>query len=214
VTIHPHHLHLWAPASKNPKPADRCLTLIRPQASPKKGKSMEEEHAPLNPERVDPLVHARKCVVCNHPERDEIEDQFVYWGHPGSIVKRFGLRHRTALYRHARALRLYEVRTSKLRSALEHIIERASITKVTSDSIVRAVQTYAHIDAQGKWEEPLRKVMAVQPVDEAKEIQFVVSQPMYDIIQQRKSDAERSARELQSNPMVNQAAREQQNRHP
>jgi len=37
---------------------------------------------------------------------------------------------------------------------------------------------------------------------------------MYDIIQQRKSDAERSARELQSNPMVNQAAREQQNRHP
>jgi hypothetical protein len=177
---------------------------------------MEEDHAPLNPDRFNPEVHARKCTVCNHPQRDEIENQFVYWGHPGTIVKEFGLRHRTALYRHARALKLYEARTANLRSALEHIIERATVTKVTSDSIVRAVQTYAHIDAQGKWEEPIRKVMAVQPVDEAKEIQFVVSQPMYDIIQERKNraDALRSARELQSNPIINSAAREEQNRHP
>jgi hypothetical protein len=176
---------------------------------------MEEEHAPLNP-GVDPLVHARKCTICNHPERDEIENDFVYWGHPGSIIKRYGLSHRTALYRHARALKLYQARAANLRSALEHIIERATVTKVTSDSIVRAVQTYAHIDSQGKWEEPVRKIMSVQPIDEAKEIQFVVSQPMYDIIQERKNraDAERSARELLSNPMVTQAAREEQNRHP
>jgi hypothetical protein len=177
---------------------------------------MEEDHAPLNPDRCNPEVHARKCTVCNHPQRDEIENQFVYWGHPGTIVKEFGLRHRTALYRHARALKLYEARTANLRSALEHIIERATVTKVTADSIVRAVQTYAHIDAKGKWEEPLRKVMAVTEVEQAKEIQFVVSQSVYDIVQERKarSDAERSARELRSNPAVNPDAREQQNRHP
>jgi hypothetical protein len=181
---------------------------------------MEEEHAPLNPDRFNPEVHARKCTVCNHPERDEIENQFVYWGHPGTIVKEFGLRHRTALYRHARALKLYEARTANLRSALEHIIERATVTKVTADSIVRAVQTYAHIDAKGKWEEPLRKVMAVTEVQQAKEVQFVVSQSVYDIVQERKAraDAERAARGLRSDPMSNPDARpdarEQQNRHP
>jgi len=177
---------------------------------------MEEEHAPLNPDRFNPQVHARKCTICNHPERDEIENDFVYWGHPATIVKKYGLSHRSNLYRHARALNLYQARAWNLRSALEPIIERARVTKVTSDSIVRAVQTYAHIDAKGKWEEPLRKVMAVKEVEQAKEVQFVVGQDLYDIIQERKRrDAESLAKPNQPpNPAMNPNPREQQNRHP
>jgi hypothetical protein len=177
---------------------------------------MEEEHAPLNPHRFDPEVHARKCTICNHPERDEIENDFVYWGHPGTIVKKFGLRHRSTLYRRARALNLYQARAWNLRSALEPIIERARITKVTSDSIVRAVQTYAHIDAKGKWEEPLRKVMAVKEEVQAKEVQFVVGQGLYDIIQERKRRNEENLAKpnQQPNPVINPDPREQQNRHP
>lgn len=178
-----------------------------------------EEHAPVNPPSPDPAIHARQCTICNHPQCEEIEDDFVYWGHPGSIVKRFGISHRSILYRHARALRLYEIRAQKLRSALEHIIERASITKVTADSIVRAVQTYAHLDTQGKWEEPVRKIMAIQPVDEAKEVHIVVSPEFYDCIEGRKrayaeEDAKRSIRELQANPMVNPGAAQDQSPHP
>src|SRR5580704_7027481 len=146
------HIHTirTTPTSGRPqqksRSADPQSPLHQTPGQHQKGKSMEEEHAPLNP-GVDPLVHARKCTICNHPERDEIENDFVYWGHPGSIIKRYGLSHRTALYRHARALKLYQARAANLRSALELIIERATDTKVTSDSIVRAVQTYAHIDS-------------------------------------------------------------------
>jgi hypothetical protein len=178
---------------------------------------MKEEHAPLNPNRPDPVLHARKCAICHHPQRDEIEDDFVYWGHPGSIIKRYGISHRSILYRHARALRLYEVRSWKLRSALEHIIERASITKVTSESIVRAVQTYAHIDADGNWQEPVRKVMAVKEEVQAKEVQFVVSQSLYDCIQERKrryEEDDRAKLGQQPNPPIHSAAREEQSSHP
>ena len=141
----------------------------------------------------------------------------MYWGHPGAIVKKFGLRHRATLYRHARAMKLYLARSWNLRSALEHIIEHASITKVTADSIVRAVQTYAHVNSQGKWEEPLRKVMAVKEEGgQQKEVKFVVSQGLYDIIQERKlrSDEEISKLNQQPNPIINADAREAQNRHP
>src|SRR5271154_7579561 len=170
---------------------------------------MEEEHGPLNPDRFNPQVHARKCTICNHPERDEIENDFVYWGHPATIVKKYGLSHRSNLYRHARALNLYQARAWNLRSALEPIIERARVTKVTADSIVRAVHTYAHIDSKGKWEEPLRKVMAIKEIEQAKEVQFVVGQGLYDIIQERKArtDARRAEDALRSNPLINPDAR-------
>src|SRR5271170_3552543 len=75
-----------SPRTRDPRPA-------------KKGKPMQEEHAPLTPDRFNPQVHARKCTICNHPERDEIEDDFVYWGHPATIVKKYGLTHRSNLFR-------------------------------------------------------------------------------------------------------------------
>jgi hypothetical protein len=165
----------------------------------------------------DPEVHSRLCQICNHPQRHEIDEDFVYWGHPATIVKKFGLRHRATLYRHARAMQLYLARSWNIRSALEHIIERASITKVTADSIVRAVQTYAHINSQGQWEEPLRKVMAVKGQEEQqKEVKFVVSQGLYDIIQERKlrSDEQISKLNPQPNPAINPEARDAQNCHP
>lgn len=175
------------------------------QASP-------EAEAPV----PDPEVHARLCQICNHPQRQEIDEAFVYWGHPGTIVKQFGLRHRATLYRHARAMKLYLARSWNIRSALEHIIERASITKVTADSIVRAVQTYAHVNAHGQWEEPLRKVMAVKEEEQSKEVKFVVDPGLYEIIQERKRRRDEDLAKLnqQPNPVIYPDAREQQNRHP
>jgi hypothetical protein len=176
-----------------------------------------DPQAPPKALRPDPEIHARQCTICNHPRRDEIDEEFVYWGHPGTIVKKFGLRHRSILYRHARAMRLYEARAWNLRAALDHIIERASITNVTSDSIVRAIQTYAHISAQGKWEEPLRKVMAVKEEAAAqKEVKFYVDPGPYEIIQERKrrSDEDLAKLNQQSNPVLSPNAREELNRHP
>ena len=148
------------------------------------------ELAPSNSQRPDLDLHARKCTICHHPQRDEIEEDFVFWGHPGTIVRRFGLRHRSLLYRHARATRLYEARAHNLRTALDHIIERSSITKTSATDIVHAVRAYAHLDAKGKWEEPVRKFMAVKPDVEAKQIQFCVSPALYDVIEERRRNRE------------------------
>jgi hypothetical protein len=139
-----------------------------------------EPQAPPKALRPDLALHARKCIICHHPLRDEIEEEFVYWGHPGTIVKRFNLRHRSLLYRHARAHRLYEVRAYNLRAALDHIIERASITSASSESIVRAIKTYAHVNAQGKWEEPIHKVMAVKDETPDRGVEIVVSPALYE----------------------------------
>ncbi len=152
---------------------------------------MPELPAP-NAATPDLALRARKCTICQHPQREEIEEEYAYWGHPGTIVRRFGLSHRSILYRHARATRLNEVRAYNLRTALSHIIERSAITKPSANDIVHAVRAYAHLNGKGKWEEPVRKIMAVKPETEAKQIQFVVSENFYDIIQQqRRNDQER-----------------------
>ena len=176
---------------------------------------MDPQIAPEAPV-PDAEVHSRRCQICHHPQREEIEDDFVYWGHPGTIVKKFGLRHRATLYRHARALKLYQARSWNVRSALEHIIERATVTKVTADSIVRAVQTYTHVNSRGKWEEPVRKVMAVKEEEQQKEVKFVVSQGLYDIIEDRKrwNDERIAQLNQQPTPVINPQSSEAQNCHP
>lgn len=35
--------------------------------------------------------HRRKCAVCNHPEREAIEELFIYWHSAGSITDHFDL---------------------------------------------------------------------------------------------------------------------------
>jgi hypothetical protein len=139
-----------------------------------------EPQAPPKALRPDLALHARRCLICNHPQLDEIEEDFVYWGHPGTIVKRFKLRHRSLLYRHARAARLYEVRARNLRAALDHIVERASITETNSEAIVHAIKAYAHVNAKGQWEEPLRKIMAVKEEIPEGGVNIVVSPALYD----------------------------------
>ncbi|MGA8075420.1 MAG: hypothetical protein WB995_18235 [Candidatus Acidiferrales bacterium] len=154
-----------------------------------------EPEAPLNALRPDLELHSRRCVICHHPRRDEIEEEFVYWGHPGTIVKKFGLRHRSLLYRHARAHRLYEVRAANLRAALDHIVERASVSPVSADAIVRAIKTYAHVNDQGKWEEPIHKVMAVKPGSEFQEIQLVVDPSLYEAYKRRQMESAEALKE-------------------
>ncbi len=163
-----------------------------------------EPQAPPKALRPDLALHARRCVICNHPQLDEIEEDFVYWGHPGTIVKRFKLRHRSLLYRHARAARLYEVRARNLRAALDHIVERASITETNSEAIVHAIKAYAHVNAKGQWEEPLRKIMAVKEEIPEGGVNIVVSPALYDAYKGRQL-AEAQALEKANNKRLEEA---------
>ena len=51
--------------------------------------------------------YSRNCSVCSHQSREEIEREFINWTGPKAIAKEFGLRDRTAIYRHAHALGLF-----------------------------------------------------------------------------------------------------------
>lgn len=94
--------------------------------------------------------HAAECKICSHPQRDEIERDFVNWRSPASITKQYGLGHRATVYRHAHAVALFPKRQRNVRAALEKIIERAGEVEVNAAAVVSAVTAYARINARGE----------------------------------------------------------------
>ncbi len=103
--------------------------------------------------------HDRKCCVCRHPERDEIEKEFLRWRSPERIAKDFAIANHSSIYRHAHATGLFAQRATHLKLSLSPLIERAVTVPVTADSIIRAVIAFAHIDDEGKWVNPPKHVI-------------------------------------------------------
>jgi hypothetical protein len=103
--------------------------------------------------------HARKCVICKHPNRDAIEEQFVHWIHADRIVEDHDLPSQKNLYRHAHATGLFNLRRCNVRSALEHLIEESIHAPVTGDTVIRAVRALVHINAKGRWIEPPKELI-------------------------------------------------------
>lgn len=94
--------------------------------------------------------HERGCRVCSHPQRLDIERDFIAWKSPAKIATAFKLRDRSSVYRHAHALNLFPKRARNLRGALERIIERCDDVPVTASAVVAAITAYARINAQGQ----------------------------------------------------------------
>lgn len=57
-----------------------------------------------------PAKHEGRCVICSHPRRQEIEEDFIHSGHRyggvRAIVRKYGLKGTASLYKHARAVGL------------------------------------------------------------------------------------------------------------
>jgi hypothetical protein len=102
--------------------------------------------------------HPRKCSICNHPERDAIDDDFVNWINPFVIAFEFGVSER-AIRRHARVTGLNELRSRKSLSALGLIIERAMSSKITGGTVIRAIRATSCINESGQWVEPPKRVI-------------------------------------------------------
>ncbi len=102
---------------------------------------------PPSPER-----HGRKCTICHHPQREEIEFDFLRWKSSKDIAAAYGLPHHAAVCRHAHALGLFDRRHQTIRFALEPILEQAdeAFMKVTPASVISAVTAYAKINHEGK----------------------------------------------------------------
>ena len=93
--------------------------------------------------------HETHCTLCQHLERQAIEQEWVDWGNTSRIGKEYKLS-RDTIYRHAHALGLFEKRQKNVRKALERMIEKAGEVEVTASAVVQAVQVYAKINSEGK----------------------------------------------------------------
>ena len=101
--------------------------------------------------RVNLDRHKRKCSVCAHEQREEIEHDFVCWRSPAAIASEYGLADRDSIYRHAHAFDLFARRQRNIRAALERMIERAGEVELTASAVVAAIQAYSKINAAGQW---------------------------------------------------------------
>jgi hypothetical protein len=95
--------------------------------------------------------HARKCAVCRHPQREEIEVAFLLWHNPSIIAADFGLADRRNLYRHAQATGLHALRLARLRCAVDMIVEHAHNVVPNANHILKAIYTASHINNRGQW---------------------------------------------------------------
>jgi len=105
----------------------------------------------INEDRLE--RHRRKCQICHHPLREEIEEEFVNWHPVYRLAKNYDLADHRSLYRHATATGLIYTRRANMRWALDSILEQAP-GHVNADSVVRAIRAYSCIDENNKWSEP------------------------------------------------------------
>jgi hypothetical protein len=101
--------------------------------------------------------HSRRCSVCNHPFREEIDEYFLSWRSPKSIMDSFGIKADSSIYHHAHVFGLFELRNRNLRAALGNIIQEADQIQHTSKDVIHAVRALAHVSPQGEWVQPVNR---------------------------------------------------------
>jgi hypothetical protein len=97
--------------------------------------------------------HSRRCIICHHPEREAIEEEFVHWRSPSRLAHDYKLSDYRTIYRHARAAGLLLQRRERLHSALDAFVESVDDVTFTGDTILRAMRAYSCIDSHGRWTE-------------------------------------------------------------
>jgi hypothetical protein len=97
--------------------------------------------------------HSRKCIICHHPEREAIEEEFLHWRAPWKLAEDYNLADYRTIYRHARAAGLLLQRRENLHSGLDAFVEAVDDVKFTGDTILRAMRAYSCIDRHGCWTE-------------------------------------------------------------
>lgn len=111
--------------------------------------------------------HSRKCTICNHPDREAIEELFINWHSPQSIRGLFAIYHPfdwSAVYRHARAAGLFAKRSKNLRAVLDLLLEGATHVKPTAHGVIAAVRAYSCLTEENKWVEPRKRVHIVNEI--------------------------------------------------
>jgi hypothetical protein len=99
--------------------------------------------------------HRRICSVCRHPLVALIDEAFLQWVSPYTMVEQFNLPNRAVIYHHAHVFKLFDLRDRTLRRALGNIIEQSDRVRVTAQDVIRAAYAFAHINDEGLWFQPV-----------------------------------------------------------
>ena len=103
--------------------------------------------------------HQRKCVICAHPEREDIEELFLNWHSPEQTAYHYRIPVRS-IFRHAHATGLYTLSPGKSsRRAGSHPGTGQRSTEITGESIIRAVRAYTCLTDDNNWVEPASRVI-------------------------------------------------------
>jgi hypothetical protein len=144
------------PKSKSRRKSNRrTATLDCPPPTPSLQKETLAKHgAP----KTTPLErHARKCAICRHPLRQMIEESFLHWRSPQTIMHCFDIKTETSIYHHAHAFNFFALRNRNLQSALANIVETIDTCNFTGAEMLHAVRSLAHISEDGRWIHPTSK---------------------------------------------------------
>jgi len=125
---------------------------------------MDRKRAPrltaARPKRQSaPARHRRKCSVCRHRDRESIEQDFLSWQSPDQIAASYGIADHSSIYRHAHATGLFDRRAQTIRVALAPIVEQAMTIEVTANSVIRAIELLARLDADGRLAPPVTHII-------------------------------------------------------
>ncbi len=111
----------------------------------------------------DPERHARKCEICHHPDREEIEQCFLIWMRPEHLSRVFKVDGgEAAIRRHAKAVGLYELRRQDTRNIVENVMEHSVIAQTSAADVLRAVELHARLSAGGELREPPPRRIVVE----------------------------------------------------
>jgi len=104
---------------------------------------------PASSSAPDRERHARKCEICHHEDREAIEEAFINWQYPDWLARHFKvLAGESAIYRHAHAMGLFELRRRRVRDAIELIIERAGVSSPNATNVLQAIAMHARLDGR------------------------------------------------------------------
>jgi hypothetical protein len=101
--------------------------------------------------RANPGRHERLCAICNHPDREAIEFDFLHWRNPYDICRQHHIRDGSSIYRHAHATGLFALRRRNRRWVLERLVERVDEANITDIGILRALREYNRLNDDGQW---------------------------------------------------------------
>ena len=141
---------------EDPAPDPDAANLpIATTAEPSLNRSSSKASTPRLKKTYD--RHRRKCAICHHRQREAIEDAFLNWLSPETIVAEFKLRGRAALYRHAEAYGLPALRRRRTRGALDRLIEHAETARVSGSTVIRAIIVSGRLNDDGVYIEPPKR---------------------------------------------------------